>query len=239
MLNFVITAGGTIEPIDHVREIRNTSTGATGKALAEELKRRCEAEGISYHLHYVAGREALVPPPDDNMTLYTVGSVQELVQAARHLLLNMDIRCFIHAMAVSDFKPGKVLPLKEVAADPSLLEGPDRTQVPSKIDSGEPMVMTLVPTPKVIGMVKELSPETLLVGFKLLSGVSEETLIDTARRMAATNGCSYVLANDMLQIDGKGHKGILLSADDTVGVYGTKEAIAEGIIDTVLKEVAR
>ncbi len=39
MLNFVITAGGTVEPIDHVREIRNSSTGATGVAMAEALKK--------------------------------------------------------------------------------------------------------------------------------------------------------------------------------------------------------
>ncbi len=172
------------------------------------------------------------------MTVYKVAEVEELVQTVKHLLVSTEIHCFIHAMAVSDFKTGKIIPLQSALEEPSQLEGDRSDHAPAKISSGEPLVMTLLPTPKVIGMVKDLSPETILVGFKLLSGVSEETLIDTARKMAEANKCDFVLANDLANIDGQMHIGYLLDRDKTVAVYETKEAIAEGLIDTVLKGVA-
>ena len=40
MLNIVITAGGTSEPIDNVRKITNSSTGKLGAVIAEELLKR-------------------------------------------------------------------------------------------------------------------------------------------------------------------------------------------------------
>jgi phosphopantothenoylcysteine synthetase/decarboxylase len=49
-------------------------------------------------------------------------------------------------------------------------------KIPSDIDD---LIITLRRTPKIISMFKALQPETLLVGFKLLSGVPEETLLKT------------------------------------------------------------
>ena len=52
-MKVLVTAGGTVEPLDGVRRLSNTSTGATGLALAREFAARGDevvllhAEGVN------------------------------------------------------------------------------------------------------------------------------------------------------------------------------------------------
>ena len=50
--------------------------------------------------------------------------------------------------------------------------------------------------PKVISGIRQTSPDTLLIGFKLLSGVPHEELIDVGYRLLQKNDCDFVMAND-------------------------------------------
>jgi phosphopantothenate-cysteine ligase len=49
------------------------------------------------------------------------------------------------------------------------------------------LIITLKKTPKIIGMIKKLQPETTLVGFKLLSNAAEEELIDIGYSLLEKN----------------------------------------------------
>ena len=71
----------------------------------------------------------------------------------------------------------------------------------NKISSYEDnLVIVLKPTPKIISIIKNLSPSTYLVGFKLLDGVSKEELIEVAKRLQNKNNCDLVVANDLSNI---------------------------------------
>ena len=57
-----------------------------------------------------------------------------------------------------------------------------------KMSSYEPHLMTMFTlTPKVIGLIKELAPDTKLVGFKLLDGVEKEELLKVATKLRQKN----------------------------------------------------
>ena len=60
MKNILITAGGTAEPIDNIRDITNKGTGKLGSLIADEFASREDAGNI----YYVHGRGAVLPQND-------------------------------------------------------------------------------------------------------------------------------------------------------------------------------
>ena len=100
----------------------------------------------------------------------------------------------------------------------------------------DPLIL-LERTPKILPLFRKLAPDTIIVGFKLLSHVSLDELLDTAYHLLVRNGCDYVLANDASQIDGEFHKGFLIDTDRTIQAFQTKQEIADGITKAILKEV--
>jgi phosphopantothenate-cysteine ligase len=82
-------------------------------------------------------------------------------------------------------------------------------------------------------MFRGLLPRAVIVGFKLLDGVSEERLTGVAHTLLVKNGCDFVLANDLRNIGGSGHVGHLVDRSGAYVTYKSKEAIARGIVGAV------
>ena len=85
---------------------------------------------------------------------------------------------------------------------------------------------------RVIGLVKDLAPDTFLVGFKLEVGKTPEELRQIAFQFLKKNRCDLVVANDLRQIEGGEHTGYFITPDGRVAktVVG-KDAIARTLID--------
>lgn len=119
----------------------------------------------------------------------------------------------------------------EVLKDPAC-KANDET----KMSSYEPNLMTMMGlTPKVISHVKELSPDTMLIGFKLLENVDKQTLFDVASRLRQKNNADYIIANDLAEIRNGKHPAMVVGYDhimerDAIFAYcDTKQDIAEQI----------
>lgn len=97
-LRFVITAGGTREPIDPVRYIGNRSSGKMGNALAEAAIR----QGATVTL-VTAG---MLPPEQPGLTVWVVETAQEMFAAVRNALVGA--RVLIMAAAVADWRPSQM-----------------------------------------------------------------------------------------------------------------------------------
>jgi phosphopantothenoylcysteine decarboxylase/phosphopantothenate--cysteine ligase len=94
-LKFLITAGGTREPIDPVRYISNRSSGKMGYALAEAARRR----GASVTL--VSAPTCLLPPP--GVKVVHVESALDMLKACEEHFADADV--LIMAAAVADYMP--------------------------------------------------------------------------------------------------------------------------------------
>lgn len=258
-MNILITAGGTTEKIDNVRIITNNSTGKLGAAIADALAGRACFEVNK--IYYVCGLNS-VTPQSDKAHIIRVSSVNDLMRVLKNLLTTEKIDAVIHSMAVSDYTVDFLTTKSMLASsissivyqqqqvgntDPKVLchqilesafSNIDTLISDSKVSSDiDDMVIVMRKTPKVIGLIKELQPTTLLVGFKLLSNVSHEVLIDTAYNLLLKNKCDLVLANDLAEITGDNHIGYLVAADKSYETFETKAGIAEGIVtrlDTLL-----
>lgn len=230
-------------------------------ALADEVNAR-KARPEDFLVHYVVSRTAVRPEACPGMPIrfYPVEDVESVRRVLEKLLTERPIACVIHGMAVSDFTTGYVVPRealaselaaavkKAVAAGPEssaalvldemiarILERPAHALATGKkVSSGSELMLSLVKTPKLIGLIKQWNPAVFLVGFKLLKGVSEEELVRVASCLAEQNRCDLVLANDLTTITANTHRGLLVCGGAVAGRFETKREIAAGIAAYVL-----
>jgi Phosphopantothenoylcysteine synthetase/decarboxylase len=256
-LNIIVTSGGTRERIDAVRSITNGATGRLGSLIAGEFSRRLP--GSAHTVYYLCGAGSAVPAEGGNIRIIRIEGTDDLQSRLEALLTNEKIDAVIHSMAVSDYKVNSIATPESIAESISrrlndrqeLVSQQGMTSIvkealleqnisgENKISSElEHPVLVLRKTPKVIEMIKRLSPQTLLVGFKLLSGADEKLLIDTAYRLLIKNSCDFVLANDTGTIKDGNHEGFLIDAGANFVKLEGKEAIAAAIADSVLKKIA-
>ncbi len=241
-MNIVITAGGTSEKLDNVRKITNSSTGKLGCEIANKLlqlhKQKIEK------IYYICSKNS-VKPNHEKIEVIEIMDTKDLEMTVRNLLTSFNINYFIHSMAVSDYTVDYVTTAQSLALN--ITNNKDRdvfelicshndNLTDGKISSNEEnLIIKLKKTPKIISMIKDISPSTYLVGFKLLDNVSEETLIDTAIKLKDKNICNLVVANDLENIRKGNHKAFIINEYNDYIIAAGKEDIAEKLIEEMIK----
>lgn len=243
MYNILITAGGTSEPIDHVRQITNSGTGRLGSLIAAGFA----AEARTGTVFYVHARNAVCPPPE-KVSFYPVRSVADLEETVTALCAAQRIDAVIHSMAVSDYRVRSVSTASgaweaaRASADTgAFLRALDRLDLrgaENKLSSRlEDPVLLLERTPKILPLFRRLAPEAVITGFKLLDGVETERLLDTAFALLLDSRCDFVLANDLSEIDAARHRGWFLDAARRVTECRSKQEIADVIRKNVWRRL--
>ena len=205
----VVTAGPTREPIDPVRFISNPSSGKMGYAIAAVASRR-GAEVV-----LVSGPTQLPDPP--GVRTVRVETAEEMARAVEAEAGPMDL--FVGAAAVSDYRPAEraTSKLKKRPGDETL---------------------KLTRTPDILaGLGARLGGKA---GGPVLVGFAAETdgVIANAREKLKSKRCDLVVANKVGQ-PGSGfgadtNRVALVSAAELAEIEGTKERVAEAILDWIL-----
>ena len=243
MMKIIVTAGGTSEPIDEIRAITNKSTGSLGSKIAAEFATRDEVEKV----YYVHGKNAITPA-DPKIELHPIRGTYDLLDKMTELTRDNDIDIIIHSMAVSDYTTASFVSLEEmlrllaesdcetVEDVREMLEREDfrkrYNKLPSSID--DPIIM-LKQTPKVLSHLRDLAPEAVIVGFKLLDHVSHEELMDVASKQIQKNRTDFSMANDYATVVSPVHVGFLLDKEGKELRFDGKDAIAKGVVDNTLE----
>ncbi|WP_435019547.1 phosphopantothenoylcysteine decarboxylase [Tundrisphaera sp. TA3] len=244
MIHVVVTAGGTVAPIDDVRALANASTGRFGARIAETALRR---GAIVHYLHapgallpfardarfdldaadpaaelarLAALREAWAGVRDRcHLAPLRVGTVDEYARTLERLLKDHPIDAAFLAMAASDYAPEPVA---------------------GKLSSdAESLTIRCVRQPKVIQQVRDWSPSTFLVGFKLLSGVPTAELIRQAEIATRTNRADLTVANDLSTVRSGRHAIHLVQPGRPVATVEPPDDIAEALVDRVFEALPR
>ena len=160
-----------------------------------------------------------------------------------NLLLTNKIDCFIHSMAVSDYQTDYVTTIEQIKKSINNASNIEEafsnieTINDNKISSScNNLVVVLKQTPKIISMIKNLSPSTYLVGFKLLDGVSKDELIMVAKKLRNKNKCDLVVANDLSTIRNGKHLAYIIDKNDRIEEANGKDEIAMKIVRMVSYE---
>jgi len=209
----VITAGGTREPIDDVRVVTNLSTGRFGAAIAHALV----ARGVRVTL--LAG-DALASRPERipaGVEVVRFGSFGSLARALDEVLEHPPDLLFM-AAAVSDYSP--------VPATGKLSSGADS------------LTLHMTRNPKLLDTLRDRCPDTYLVGFKLLSAVTDTELREVARQQAIRCRLDLTLANDLQRLGRDRHPAVLVSPDGSAtAIDGTKREAADHLVAHCLEAI--
>ena len=255
-LRILVTAGGTREAIDDVRYVSNVSTGALGCAIAEAILAVREDSQVVY----LCGEGAIAPAERLNLRVVRVGGVSSLTQTLRDIFDKANVDGIIHAMAVSDYTVDRVtsseLLAKSVEDQLKNAESAQREEKRSREDwihaalhdgsavtagkinsDWEDLILVMRKTPKVIALLRALNPKAVLVGFKLLSGVSAEDLLEAGRGILRKNRCDFVFANDLREKTESGHNGYLIHQDGEAERLEGRDKIANRIALRVTQEI--
>ena len=240
-MNVIVSSGGTVEAIDTVRSIQNTSTGRLGSKIAEAFLEIPDAK-----VFYIAAKNAVKPEKNlsENLKVINVVSVADVKNAFEELCSKIKADVIVHSMAISDYRVKKASSFEDVKKAIKkdrddfcdLRDLSEGGKLSSSIDD---LVLFMERTPKIIGLLRNLAPEAIITGFKLLDSVSHENLIDTAFNLLKKNRCDFVLANDLSQIDSFVHKGYLIDKNKDEKAFNTKEEIALGIRNAICAELKK
>ncbi len=201
----LISSGGTQEPIDDIRVITNKSSGKTAAQIADQFI----ANGFT--VTYLAAETAKLPTLECEVIRYT--SFQSLEKKLRELL-PQNYSTFIHAAAVSDYS---VVPTE------------------GKINSdSEELTIKLKRNPKLIDLVKKLSPTTKLVGFKLTSTTDEKLVSAKITKLFENSKCDVVIHNDWPSVNSDKHLFNMHSKTNPVKTNLTLDDLAQELITEAL-----
>jgi phosphopantothenoylcysteine synthetase/decarboxylase len=178
-MNCIVTAGPTFEALDEVRRLTNFSTGRLGTELANYLAAR------GHRVTLLIGESATWPGARRARTVRTFSSTGDL-RARLQALAGSKVDAVFHAAAVSDFRFGRLF-----------RRGPDgrlRRMAPARKISTRsgPLLVELVPTPKLIAELRGWYPRARIVGWKFeADGNRAAALRAAAEQLAgcATDAC--------------------------------------------------
>ena len=165
----VITAGGTLEPLDPVRVLTNRSSGKMGVALAQAARDAGAAVTLVHAPLAVA-----VPP---GLRAVPVESAAQMCEAVLAEAAQADV--LIGAAAVADFRPAAAAPQK------------------IKKDAVEELTIRLVRNPDILAEVaayrREHGRPSLVVGF----AAETEDLLRNAQAKMMAKHLDLIVANDV------------------------------------------
>jgi phosphopantothenate---cysteine ligase (CTP) len=237
-MNVVVTGGGTVAPIDDVRQIANVSTGRFSALITEA----CLGRGATvWHVHTPSAQlpfargacfDLATDDPDAERArldrlhehwrsarerLHLVplrrGTVADYAGSLERVLRSEPIDVAFLAMAVSDFEPE-----------------PFHGKLGSEVET---MVIHGRRTPKVIRSVRDWSPAIYLVGFKLLSRVSVAELVRQAEAACRINRADLAVANDLQTLRAGAHTIHLVRPGHETETIGPDHAPADTLVERV------
>lgn len=212
----IITAGGTMVPIDDVRFITNRSAGNFPWQIALAFQR------LGWRVKVIASKQLAdrvtrdpLPTHLDVKPFVTYEDlVRELELAIRHS--SGCLNALLMAAAVSDYGAS-----------------PTAGKISSEQDT---LTITLHRLPKILaGLYQRINnrrpdvrnPHTCLVGFKLTSNAPREDMLAAARRQLTEYRCNLSVANDLSQIkDGQHPVTVVTPEGGAVPIIGQRDDVA-------------
>lgn len=218
----LVTLGGTSEPIDSVREIRNQATGKLGILCAKK------AIQLGYQVIVVASNtvdSTLLESLPSCVLVYRIQGVLDLQATLKEILEQNTIEIVIHTMAVSDYFVAGAYNQEQ-----QLVQG-------SKISSDEEVLwLKLEKAPKVIQEIKQWQKDVFLVGFKLLVDATKDELIEKAKAQEIAAKSDLVVINNLSEISETKHQADIVHEGKILATAQTKQELVEQLFSTIAKE---
>jgi phosphopantothenoylcysteine decarboxylase / phosphopantothenate---cysteine ligase len=212
-VRFLISAGGTREPIDPIRFLGNRSSGHQGFALAEAARERGGLVTV------VAANVFL--PLGENVSRVDVETSVGLGREMREVAPDADI--VIMAAAVADFRPATVSPHK--------IKKPEEGRLTLELEETDDILHSLV---------KARRPGQTVVGFGAETGDDTADVLQHGTEKARHKGADLLIVNPVGEGIGFGDVSSKIMILDAKGkqiaaAEGEKMTLAHAILDTIVE----
>lgn len=207
MPRYLVTAGGTREPIDRVREIGNVFTGATGFAIARALT------DVGQVTLFTSNERHAEQCRGDGPEARPFRSYQDLMAGLERAFQTQRYDGVFMTAAVADYAPRRAYAVVDRRTNPDGSEvWTVRDAQAEKVKSTHAAIAVLAePTRKIIDLFRSpWNHRGLLVKFKLEVGIGVEALLSIAARSRLHSGADYIVANTLDMVDGAGTGAYLL-----------------------------
>ena len=216
-MKILITSGGTKVPIDRVRSITNMSRGTFGSRIADEfwsegldrmIDRRdgSDVEQIDKITFFMArgSRKPTLQKGDVEehgyagaytpMEYAEYSTFDEYKEGVERLLKNEHYDIIVVAAAVSDYGVA------------NYYNGKYRSRE-------DDMCIKLVKLPKILPIMRELAPTSVICGFKLLVDSTDAELVAAMKKQIEETGVDLVVGNDLRDIKADDHRLLIMKKD--------------------------
>ena len=209
----VITAGGTVSPLDPVRYLGNRSSGKMGLALANA------ALTAGAEVVLIVGHVSVPIPASSKMTVIHVETTEEMLAAVKKAFSTAD--ALIMAAAVADYEPVNYIDHKI-----------------KKQDQGDKLKIYLKETPDILKTMGSLKQEQqVVVGF----AAETNDLLENATKKLKNKNADMIVANNVSQeVFGSDRDKVTVLRKDKANeniAETTKVEIAKKIITLVAEEL--
>jgi phosphopantothenoylcysteine decarboxylase/phosphopantothenate--cysteine ligase len=179
-LHIVITAGGTLEPIDPVRYIANHSSGKMGYSIAEV------AINWGAKVTLISGSQVALPIPPGVHKFIKVITADEMLSHVMIESKHADI--FIGCAAVSDYKvlypaSQKIKKSGDINSSGDIIGDVKSAKI----------TLELVENPDIIYTIKQTYPNLFVVGF----AAETQNIIENATKKMIDKNLDMIIANDV------------------------------------------
>ncbi len=174
--NVIVTAGPTSEAIDPVRYITNKSSGKMGYALAKM------AYNLGANTILISGQSCLRAPY--GVDFVNVESAEEMLNALKDKIKNLDKAIVVMASAIADFKP-KNYQNKKI----------------KKRDMTNKMVIELTENPDLTKEINRFAKDNKIELFSIGFAAETNDLIQNATEKIKKKGLNFIVANDVSRSD--------------------------------------
>ncbi|QOV87823.1 phosphopantothenoylcysteine decarboxylase domain-containing protein [Humisphaera borealis] len=231
---FLVTAGGTRERIDRVRDWGNVFTGNTGYGIARALSTVGCVDLVTSnrdHQRELAGAGAA-----DALRAVPFTSHGDLRQSLATLMATQRYDAVFMTAAVSDYGPERAYQVIDRKPDPAergrelwVVKDAHAGKVKSTFDE---IAILGRKTVKIVDLFRgEWGYRGMLVKFKLEVGIDREALIRIGQASRLASGADYLVANTLDMVEGPNAGAYLLSDGD-------EEWVARGDLAERLKVLA-
>ena len=200
----LITAGPTWVPIDSVRVISNIATGQTGILLAERLRR-------------LGAKVTLLLGPvetcslNKKIRLIHFRFFDELKRIIVREITSKKYDIVIHSAAVSDYRPLRTYS--------------------QKVGSGlKNWRLNLIPTTKIIDIIKGVDKSLCLVGFKFEPKATKGKLIQETKKLIRRAKLDLAVANS---IDKNQYQAYIVCQNKIYGPFANRKGLAQRLIQVL------
>jgi phosphopantothenoylcysteine decarboxylase/phosphopantothenate--cysteine ligase len=204
-MKILITAGPTWVKIDEVRILTSIFTGRTGIYLAKEFKKKGHSVTLFLNPHLIGKIKGVQVIPFKYFEDFKEKITKELKRN--------DYDVIIHSAAVSDYKLKKTF------------EG--------KIPSGKKeLTLKLIPTEKVIKIMRKLAKDAVIIQFKL--EIKRKDLLGKAYRSLKENKTDFVVANALEDLR-LGYKAFIMDKENHTVVLNSQKSLFNNLHKIISK----